>query len=49
MAGSKVSVGVGYSVRGLQCLPEKVPLPETRNARKGRVRPLNAGYRRDAA
>ena len=49
MAGSKMSVGVCYKVVNKQCLPEKVPLPETRNARKGRVRPLNAGYRRDAA
>jgi hypothetical protein len=44
-----VSVDVGYSLRVLHCLPEKVALPDTRNARNGRVRPLNAGYRRDAA
>jgi len=34
---------------GLRCLPAKVPLPVTRKARNGKVRPLNAGYLRDAA
>lgn len=33
----------------LHDLPEKVPQPLTRNARKGNVRPLNAGYLADAA
>jgi hypothetical protein len=49
MAGRRALVDVGYGSKGLQCLPANVPLPDTRNARNGRVRPLNAGYLRDAA
>ena len=49
MAGNLVLVDVGCGFRNLQCSPAKVPLPVTRNARNGRVRPLNAGYLRDAA
>jgi hypothetical protein len=46
-----VLVGVGYGLVDacMQCLPAKVPLPDARKARNGRVRPLKAGNFRDAA